>query len=105
MGKKIKTDKLLSRCPYFFRLESILGDRPNVHPPILYDSSQNTHETTAAVEQLLRAITSNIHPMEEGDRLQSSMETEDGGILDVEEENRSGGEDGEGIRIGRGGIT
>ncbi|RPA90458.1 hypothetical protein L873DRAFT_1821048 [Choiromyces venosus 120613-1] len=33
------------------------------------------------------------------------METEDGGILDVEEENRSSGEDGEGIRIGRGGIT
>ncbi|RPA98351.1 hypothetical protein L873DRAFT_1039009 [Choiromyces venosus 120613-1] len=33
------------------------------------------------------------------------METEDGGILDVEEENRSGREDGEGIGIGRGGIT
>ncbi|RPA96240.1 hypothetical protein L873DRAFT_1811640, partial [Choiromyces venosus 120613-1] len=33
------------------------------------------------------------------------METEDGGILDVEEENRSSGEDKERIGIGRGGMT
>lgn len=57
LNKKFyNTDKLLSRCPYFFRLERILGDRPNVRPPILFDSGSSIQDTTSTVEQLLSSL-------------------------------------------------
>jgi len=49
-------DKLLSRCPYFFGLERILGDRPNIRPPALFDSGSGSQETATSVERLLSQI-------------------------------------------------
>lgn len=52
----ILIEKLLSRCANFFRLEAILGDRPNVHPPYQFDSGLSQGETVQTVERLIDAI-------------------------------------------------
>ena len=57
----ILIEKLLLRCPYFFRLENILGDRPDVRPPAIYDSDSREGETTG-VEGLLSAMVTQLVP-------------------------------------------
>jgi len=49
-------EKILSRCPYFFRLDNILGDRPNVRPPVFFDSGSEVRATGGALDTLLEAI-------------------------------------------------
>jgi len=77
--RKINLDKLLSRCPYFFRLERILGDRPNVRPPVSYDSGHNASDTAATIEQLLVAMSNNDPEGEEGGELPIISQTDTGG--------------------------
>lgn len=55
MNKK-KKEKLLSKCPYFFRLEAIFGNRPNIHPPAILDSGLNPNDALAAVEKIITEI-------------------------------------------------
>ncbi|KAG0642609.1 hypothetical protein HOY80DRAFT_1104414 [Tuber brumale] len=55
-GKKSLQEKLLSRCPLFFRLEAIFGDHSNVRPPVQFNSSFNIREASSAVEKLLEAM-------------------------------------------------
>ncbi|KAG0136986.1 hypothetical protein HOY82DRAFT_535860 [Tuber indicum] len=43
----------------FFRLEKILGDRPNVPPPVSYDLGENAIDTAFTIEQLLVAMCNN----------------------------------------------
>jgi len=33
-----KAGKLLSVCPFFFRLDAIWGNRPDIRPPVMFDS-------------------------------------------------------------------
>ena len=54
--EKKKLDKLLSRWPYFFRLEGIFGDRPNIRPPAVFDSGISPQETTQAAERLIAVM-------------------------------------------------
>ena len=68
----IVIEKLLLRCPYFFRLENILGDRPDVRPPAIYDSGTGESETTG-VEGLLRAM---VTPASAGETRESPNEEE-----------------------------
>jgi len=49
-------EKILSRCPYFFRLDNILGDRPNVRPPVFFDSGSEVRATAEAIDTLLGAV-------------------------------------------------
>jgi len=51
----ILIEKRLLRCPYCFRLENILGDRPDVRPPAIYGSGAGEGETTG-VETLLHVM-------------------------------------------------
>ncbi|KAG0137000.1 hypothetical protein HOY82DRAFT_598020 [Tuber indicum] len=79
--------KLLSRCPYFFRLERILGDRPNVRPPITYDSGTGSVDTAATIEQLVAAMCNdNPEDSEEaGPPMRVGSDGLDGGV-EVEED-------------------
>ncbi|RPA88724.1 hypothetical protein L873DRAFT_1849621 [Choiromyces venosus 120613-1] len=105
-GHRCLRDKLLSRCPYFFRLERILGDRPNVWPPILFDSGANVHETAVAVEQLLGALgNDNHHYVPEQDRQQLMGLAEDQGSLHLGEDYGSGQNIRGGTELGGGLIA
>jgi len=42
--------------PYFFRLEAIFGNRPNIHPPAVLDSGLNRNDAIAAVEKIITGI-------------------------------------------------
>ncbi|PUU75742.1 hypothetical protein B9Z19DRAFT_1130802 [Tuber borchii] len=114
-GRRSLRDKLLSRCPYFFRLERILGDRPNVRPPVSYDSGHDANDTAATIEQLLIAISNDNPEEEEEGQLPLVGQEGIGGEVEGEGENgasisREGEEQerekewqGEGMRIESGG--
>ncbi|KAG0126310.1 hypothetical protein HOY82DRAFT_542698 [Tuber indicum] len=55
-GKKTLREKILSRCPFFFRLEAIFGNHPNIRPPAHYNSGSNLEEAASAVKRLLDVI-------------------------------------------------
>ncbi|KAG0138574.1 hypothetical protein HOY82DRAFT_534689 [Tuber indicum] len=55
-GRETLREKILSRCPYFFRLDAILGDLPNDWPPAFFDSGADSQATTVAIENLLGAL-------------------------------------------------
>ncbi|KAG0644283.1 hypothetical protein HOY80DRAFT_997044 [Tuber brumale] len=84
-----QSEKLLSRCPFFFRLEDPFGNHPNIYPPAQYDSGSNPKEAELAVKQLLTAMDC------------SSTEEEREKVRE-EEEGFWGGEE-EGCNIGGGG--
>jgi len=77
--RKINLDQLLSRCPYFFCLERILRDPPNVRPPVSYNSGHNATDTAATIEQLLVTMSNNDPEGEEGGELPIISQTEIGG--------------------------
>ncbi|RPA97783.1 hypothetical protein L873DRAFT_1790709 [Choiromyces venosus 120613-1] len=83
-GKKTLREKLLSRCPFFFHLEAIFGNRPNIHPPARHDSGGSPTEAALAVEKLLNVMSSSIQDKEE-----------------ILERNTSSGEEGEPESQGR----
>jgi len=93
-----------------------LGDRPNVRPPVSYDSGQSATDTAATIEQLLVAM-SNDNPQEEGEEgqlgnvSQGDIRWEAGGEMEIgetigrgREEREEGGravEEGIRMEIGR----
>ncbi|RPA99654.1 hypothetical protein L873DRAFT_1789573 [Choiromyces venosus 120613-1] len=86
--------------------ERILGDRPNVRPPILFDSGANVHETAVAVEQLLGALgNGNHHYVPEQDRQQLTGLAEDQGSLHLGEDYGSGQSIRGGTELGGGLIA
>jgi len=56
LEKKRNLDKVLSRCSYFFRLEAIFGDRPNIRPPAVFDSGLSPQDTAQAAERLIAVM-------------------------------------------------
>jgi len=52
----MKIEKLLSGCPYVFRLDAILGDHPNVNPPVIFDSGLSQQDSVGTTQQLIRAM-------------------------------------------------
>ncbi|KAG0135009.1 hypothetical protein HOY82DRAFT_601315 [Tuber indicum] len=94
-------NKLLSRCAYYFRLESIFGDRLNIHLPILYDLGQSAIETETVVEKLLGAMSTGqgTESIREDDGLELLGEIGSIESMDVEEGNRIEVEEREGIEI------
>jgi len=47
---------LEKKCPFFFRLEEVWGSRPNVRPPISFDSGGSFQEKTAAASTLISVL-------------------------------------------------
>ncbi|KAG0138657.1 hypothetical protein HOY82DRAFT_534429 [Tuber indicum] len=58
-GKKTLREKLLSRCGFFFRLDAIFGERPNVRPPALFDSGIGERATVSAIAKLIDVMNDN----------------------------------------------
>jgi len=59
----ILIEKVLLQYPYFFRLENILGDRPNVGPPATVDLGSGEGETIR-VEALLYTMLTPVDAVE-----------------------------------------
>ncbi|RPA93803.1 hypothetical protein L873DRAFT_1846983 [Choiromyces venosus 120613-1] len=77
-GKKTLREKLLSRCPYFFRLEAIFGNCPNIRPLAQYDSDLCSSEATAAVERLLSIMGNTIGDEQDLQERNNNSEGEEG---------------------------
>ena len=56
MQKKKNSEKLLSRCPFFFRLEALFSNHSSIKPPVRYDSRFSNEDTARTVEGLLIVI-------------------------------------------------
>jgi len=72
-----KTLITMSIC---FRLEKILGDRPNVRPPALYDSGCHTRATATAVEGLLGGMLVRVRSTHQGRGREQDGVEELGGV-------------------------
>lgn len=86
MNKKI--EKLLSRCKYFFHLEAILGERPNIHPPALFDCGTRRHEPIHAVERLIGVMRENINEEEKEENEVEEVEKGEGSRSGRKEERK-----------------
>ncbi|KAL7267636.1 hypothetical protein RUND412_009770 [Rhizina undulata] len=66
--------KLLKKCPMFFRLEKIFGDRPNVDPPAMFHSG----DTSVGAGALLGRISNAIEDADERESIPSNDEPNSG---------------------------
>jgi hypothetical protein len=48
-----KAGKLLSVCPFFFRLDAIWGNRPDIRPPMMFDSGADSGADNSALHRIL----------------------------------------------------
>ncbi|KAG0138091.1 hypothetical protein HOY82DRAFT_535028 [Tuber indicum] len=84
-GRRSLKERLLLRCPYFFQVKNILGDRPDVRPPAIYGSGTGETKRTG-VDSLLSAMVTPTNAMETRESMFAVKTNRDEGEEEVAKE-------------------